>query len=422
MLAGHMFQLPPVKAAGTWFLDLLRAVRRDRGTAIGKTLDREQTRNFAEGLRVLRTARRFDLTHNFRAAQDPVYARNLDTLCDVDCDTSLAPVLDDIASYDPTEEEYRFGPFVVLSNAERQFINSEKMMEYAKLHKLPILRWKLRVPGLDLDDALYDHEPGLWGYFVEGAPIQLNVTINSSRGVANGSPALMHSLQFTSAPHGQVQLALEQSGAYTGPLFVDIPYTNIGNLVVRMSGADWHGVPLADLTHVLPVLPNPADGTDMTGLAVIPLRDPDNRREARSFHSIYAAQHSFRSAKLTKYTFELAFAITDYKLQGMTLQRLIIVAGKPIPPLKHSRSSAYVQLSRVQLSNQNRLLLPDAEGRKLLECVQQREELVIFERAYTSDGVFCVQRALDAYDELHPQSSTSKRQRRGGTRRRLDMG
>ena len=82
----------------------------------------------------------------------------------------------------------------------------------------------------------------------------------------------------------------------------------------------------------------------------------------------------------------------------------------------------YVQLSRVQLSNQNRLLLPDAEGRKLLECVQQREELVIFERAYTSDGVFYAQRALDAYDVLRPQNSTSKRQRRGGARRRLDMG
>jgi|EP01049_Picozoa_sp_SAG25_P016454 hypothetical protein len=99
-------------------------------------------------------------------------------------------------------------------------------------------------------------------------------------------------------------------------------------------------------------------------------------------------------------SYELAFAVTDYKLQGMTLQRLVIVAGKPIPPLRHSRSSAYVQLSRVQRSHQNRLLLLDAEGRLLLEGVPQREELMVFERAYGADGMFCPTRALAAYDRV----------------------
>eukprot|EP01047_Picozoa_sp_COSAG01_P067725 COSAG01_NODE_9623_length_2385_cov_4.412331_1_plen_194_part_10 len=37
MLAGHLFQLPPVKAPGTWFLDLLRTVLRDRGDDVGAT-------------------------------------------------------------------------------------------------------------------------------------------------------------------------------------------------------------------------------------------------------------------------------------------------------------------------------------------------------------------------------------------------
>ena len=53
MLAGHLFQLPPVNSAGTWFYDMLRVARRDRGDAVGSTTKREQTRNFVEGLRVL---------------------------------------------------------------------------------------------------------------------------------------------------------------------------------------------------------------------------------------------------------------------------------------------------------------------------------------------------------------------------------
>eukprot|EP01047_Picozoa_sp_COSAG01_P081460 COSAG01_NODE_16250_length_1254_cov_17.307359_1_plen_332_part_10 len=332
MLAGHLFQLPPVNSAGTWFYDMLRVARRDRGDAVGSTTKREQTRNFVEGLRVLRGAKRFDLTHNFRAANDADFAKALDTLCDITHATSLAPVLDNIKLYDVAEQEYRFGPFVVLSNAERQFINQQKLVEYAKLHRLPILRWKWPIKGLDLNSELYNHESGLWGYFVEGAPVQINVNFNSSRGVANGSPALMHSVQFTSTPRRQVQRALAQSGKYNGPQFLDIAFADVGNLVMRMSGADWHGVPLPDLDHVLPVLLDPLTGVSVNGFAVIPLRDPAGSQEKLGFHSLFAAHNGFRRANPRRCTFELAFALTDYKLQGMTLERLVIVAGTPAHP------------------------------------------------------------------------------------------
>jgi hypothetical protein len=130
---------------------------------------------------------------------------------------------------------------------------------------------------------------------------------------------------------------------------------------------------------------------------------------------VFAAQHNFRSAKPAKCTFELAFAVTDYKLQGMTLERLVIVAGTPVPPLRHTRSSAYVQLSRVRQNKQNRLLLLDAEARGILERVEHREELMVFEQAYGPDGLFCAERALAAYDEIRSHASSTN------TRRRLDF-
>jgi hypothetical protein len=69
-------------------------------------------RNFAEGLRVLRGAKRFDLTHNFCAERDPTYATALAALCDIDADASLAPVLNNITPYDTSDRHYQFGPFV----------------------------------------------------------------------------------------------------------------------------------------------------------------------------------------------------------------------------------------------------------------------------------------------------------------------
>jgi hypothetical protein len=431
MLAGHLFQLPPVKAPGTWFLDLLRTVLRDRGDDVGATRAREQTRNFVEGLRVLRACVRFDLTYNFRAAGDPGFATALATLCDVDRQPSLKPVLDNIKLYDAAEQEYRFGPFVVLSNAERHCINRLKMIEYAKLHRVPIIRWRRPIKGLEIGSELYEHEPALWGYFVEGAPVQIVVNVNSSRGVANGSPALMHSLRFASAPRRRVQQALRQSGSYTGPIFVDVECSQIVDIVMRMSGADWHGNPLPSTGNVLPGLSHPVTGETLSGLAVIRPSNKEITRKKLTFGSLWAAQNGFRSATPVASSYELAFAVTDYKLQGMTLQRLVIVAGKPIPPLRHSRSSAYVQLSRVQRSHQNRLLLLDAEGRPLLEGVPQREELVVFERAYGVDGMFSSARALAAYDRVQsgdavaaddpPAPSTGARPRKR-VRRQLNFG
>lgn len=398
--AGHMFQLPPVSTAGTWFYDLLRASLRDRGSVGGVMTAREQSRNFAEGLRVLRGAKRFDLTHNFRAERDPTYATALAALCDIDADASLAPVLDNITQYDTTDRHYQFGPFVVLSNAERHLINRQKMREHASLYRLPILRWKWPLAGLDIDSELYEHEPGLWGYFVEGAPVQINVNINSSRGVANGSPALMHSIQFTSAPPRHVQRALARSGRYTGSTYVDITHASIGKLVMQMSGADWHGVPLPELQHVLPPLRDPTTGDLVHNFAVLNTRHTGSRKKI-GFSSVFAAQHGYRLATPAACTYDFAFALTDFKIQGMTLRRLVIVAGTPLPPLRHSRSSAYVQLSRVCHSSQNRLLLLDPGARALLEHVQHREELLVFEEAYGPDGVFDPGLALAAYDRLH---------------------
>jgi hypothetical protein len=429
MLAGHLFQLPPVQSGGTWFADLLRVARQDRGDIVGKGTDRltKQRRNIAAGLHVLRQARRFDLTYNFRAQSDPAFAAALDTLCDVDHEGSLGGFLDTIKLYDATERDYRFGqpfpslstvahyaalysrhcrfagPFVVLSNVERDEINHMKLLEYAKLHRLPVVRWKWPVAGLDIDDELYEHEHSLWGYFVEGAPVQLNVTFNSSRGAANGSPAVLHSLQFNK-PDATVERAMARSGRYDGPA-IDISFSDVVRVLLRVSGADWHGLPMQKLGHVIPEIASPVGGDLVTGVIALPFFDPAGQKAGVAFTSMHAAINGFKSTKMKKPTYDLAFALTDYKIQGMTRTRLVFVAGVPLSPLRHSRSSLYVVLSRVQLGAQNRLLLLDPQARALLERVRHRDELLVFDKAYNKDGLFCVQLALRAYDRLQSRDN-----------------
>ena len=79
-------------------------------------------------------------------------------------------------------------------------------------------------------EQLFEHEPGLWGYFVEGAPVHLLETIKSVRKLVNGSPALLDSLQVRSAADRTV---LEQAyrDGYDGGELVTLRGGNGGKMV-----------------------------------------------------------------------------------------------------------------------------------------------------------------------------------------------
>ena len=101
-----------------------------------------------------------------------------------------------------------------------------------------------------------------------------------------------------------------------------------------------------------------------------------------------------------KCSYELAFAITDYKLQGMTLERLVLVIGKYPHPLRHKLSSLYVLLSRAQYSKQLRILegQPGSVAGLVGSAMRQREELAVFEQSYGANRRYSRELALDAYD------------------------
>ena len=87
----------------------------------------------------------------------------------------------------------------VLSHIERDAINLEQLKAFAKAFNLPMFRWRCVLVDGEILEAgevagLYDNEPNLWNYFVEGAPVLLLSTISSVRKLVNGSPGLLDSL------------------------------------------------------------------------------------------------------------------------------------------------------------------------------------------------------------------------------------
>lgn len=72
----------------------------------------------------------------------------------------------------------------VVSRHERDVVNAAQLERFARAFGLPLFRWKLplldELPNVDLND-LYNAEPSLWGYFVEGAPINLTDWLERAR-------------------------------------------------------------------------------------------------------------------------------------------------------------------------------------------------------------------------------------------------
>ena len=85
------------------------------------------------------------------------------------------------------DDEWRFAPVGVLQREERDVINVAQAEAFACTFGLPLIRWRLdMVDEIDnklLRDDVYDDEDHLWGYFVEGAPVNLTENMSSARAV-----------------------------------------------------------------------------------------------------------------------------------------------------------------------------------------------------------------------------------------------
>jgi hypothetical protein len=208
--AGDFHQLPPVGGTGLIksLLDLGgRKVLTGTGKISGAKSARSSLRNPLDaaykGAEKFARFRLSGLKRSMRSRTDPVFTRHLMAMRDVSnpqpVSTAFLQELERHTAPEQWDGKMQFG---VRLNREGDALNAACAARFAEMHDLCLVRWRLPVTGLgqrDFSDealeVLYQNEPGLWGYFVVGAPaLYMNVNVSTVCGVVNGADCRMHSL------------------------------------------------------------------------------------------------------------------------------------------------------------------------------------------------------------------------------------
>ena len=319
------------------------------------------------------------------------------------------------------DAEWRFAPIGVLGNAERDLLNARQIEAFAKAFDLPLIKWRLPVnftynrgdpEEVRIIDELYRHEPALWGYFVEGAPGYMTATMCAPRKLVNGSPVLLRSLVFEGnvVPEA-VSEALAGGGFRVIELEEPPKYINVivGGAATGDGVRLWHGVRLDDLSDCIESL----EGTDEQ---VVPIGTAYREQDSLHLTSMYAAQNAYPYTVPAGmgHTVSLAFAVTDFKLQGRTLPRLILSVGTNRGGMPMRLSKLYVLISRVQAASGLRMLpgVPGGDWDRVLKkltLLLPDPDLLTWEGGYDENGCWSDARALLARDTLEAKLDSARK-------------
>ena len=402
VLAGDpAFQRSP-PGGKSWSDQLVEVAMQERGWT-------DANPNSAEGagLAALRSARRIEFTYNMRARKDKSFA---DDLRDSRNTASTRPFKWRLVNIkkrslsDPPE--FEFAPIGCLQNAECLHFNQVQMERFARAFNTPLVRWrcelagasKREISGKDAEDLFEDEEEGLWQYFVKGMPYLLKENIQPTRGIVNGSQALAHSLVVGDGTQLVLGEAFEIVTLSEPPYAVNVRVGDKPGGVHR-----WHGECLPDLGDVVNSV---VQGEQVIPITVAPVAD-----EVDTNGLVAATRNLPEKTLVKKFPLQVAFAMTDYGLQGRTLSYLVInlcVRGS----YKMNSEAFYVLVSRCRTRSGLRCL--DGDDKDNVKVLQHTLKTHAWVRAYNAHGVFEDARAVSAMrgDNRGKKGASKKRGRK----------
>ena len=363
------------------------------------------------GVTSLASARRWNLVRNMRAHRDRDFASDQEKMRDVNNANPITQAfLDSIkvlsAKDVAVDPAWAFAPIGVVSRTERDHINRLQIERFAKFFNLPLVRWRLELYNnavlADVDDIddIYDNEPTLWGYFVRGAPCLLTKQIKSVRRLVNTTPCLMEDLIF-----GEYGMPENLAAAYeTGGFQIvtlddtDRPHAvivRVGNTKKKNPEKNdpppytWHGVPLDDISHTLvDFVDRKPSENNFVDNQLVPLLIGSNQNIVKLRSILAATQGVDADPVVRDFPLILAFAITDFKLQGRSLPKLIInLPNARVPPYMDV-VSFYVLISRVFEREGLRWLLHDTKAQQRLTVLRHDRYLRAWNDGYDENGMF----------------------------------
>ena len=394
---GDFHQMAPVQDHALHAEAVLGALR-DRGRETDvKRAGRDKSENGAIGRRIFKLFRRMNLTQQMRAQGDQNHCAFIDAWRHP-ATASVLPkaTLDKIKRL--SEEDMRadsswaWAPVVVTNNEERHALNKATAVRFGRFHNRPVLRWRKTVdlPSFSVDDMddLFDDHASLWQYFVLGAPAVLTHNVNAPCGLANGTACILHSVSFPEANGTDTQriVALEQRYREAAPgeiITVDdelLPqYVNVE--LPHIDARDW-----------------PEEDTIEPGKVVVPI----GMSRSCKIRVASVNGHRPRNVHPTAHSYDMAFAITYWKVQGHTLDKVVLDLNKTRPRI--AIQMLYVGMTRTRKQDHIRIVpsitTPDALD--YVTTIRPDPFIAWWSAGYDHHGVWDDTRALAAYDAAHP--------------------
>ena len=295
LASGDFYQIPPV---------------------LGNSLAAMKTTNSGEafkGQTTFKLFRKIELTVQNRAATDEIHTRNIERCRDPHNATNAKELCMQYETLhsspsSPAEKLKWFkAPVVVVTNEERLHLNIAKLRLYASFRRLPIITWKKEPTGTagsslraDFLHLVHSQYPETMEYFVPGVPGVITDNINIALGVANGTRCEYHSL--TLDENYEIEDMAIINAALPGQIVEIHPPRSINVILNHVHKSQW-----------------PNNASLMDNQIVIPIGQGSRKLTTlKNLESI-----SFKNFKV-----RLFFATTFHKIQGQTLDAVILDVNK----------------------------------------------------------------------------------------------
>lgn len=359
IFAGDFHQLKPVQAPALHLGMIADALSADQLADLGLAKS-ALTDNGADrkGVLLLKTFKRLALTQQMRV-QDKAHAAELDHMRNMESDTppvrqSLLKKMKriDAAAVREHGEDLLFAKIGVLSNMEKYTFDYSQARKFAKYHGRVFVYWQLPFTGQAAAWVLPDEEiklrreerAGLIGMFVFGAPGSMTFNYETANGLVNGCDATLHSLTLAHggslADYCAAHMQLAADGVWE--CFLPEPPYSV-NVVPNVGNVEKQELLQREVT---------LDHSTKDGKlwqVVVPILVGERPHKYKPY-SVWSAETGIPEELLLKrHEYTLGFAVTDFKVQGRSLDYFVLCIGlrKYLRPVL-SITSLYVLLSRVR--------------------------------------------------------------------------
>ena len=261
--------------------------------------------------------------------------------------------------------KWQFCPIMCTCNATRQRINKYKAVEFGKEKNLPILEFYDGLSNItDLNELerlsrMIRLKNPTKHYFVPGAPAILTKSVKgcAHRGLVNSARGKMVSMTWDEKDHNHKNVRRWYNGDLKGGRIyrVPLPYA----ITVKM---------------------------DKTG-ELNPVRQQTTTVKVPEWMA--SCLRLKPKMRLTTHMVDLGFAFTDYRVQGLTVDKLIIMLNKDTAP--HDLATIYVGISRVTRIEDLRIWPIDYDDDCAIEHlvdIKRPQFIRVWRKGYDDEGTW----------------------------------